>query len=64
MFRESEQLPAELKGRVLELETLEPDGNGNFRIESGDADTAAGSEPTALKFSDLCPLAGGLTGLP
>lgn len=45
MFRQSEQLLAELQGRALELETLEPDGNGNFRVAPGYADNIAGSEP-------------------
>ena len=45
MFRRSEQLLAELQGRALELETLEPDGNGNFRVAPGYADNIAGSEP-------------------
>jgi hypothetical protein len=45
MFRQSEQLLAELQGRGLELETLEPDGNGNFRVVPGYADNIAGSEP-------------------
>ena len=44
MFRQSEQLLAELQGRALELETLEPDGNGNFRIAPGYVDNSAGSE--------------------
>lgn len=29
----------------LELETLETDGNGNFRVAPGDADNIAGSQP-------------------
>jgi hypothetical protein len=45
MFRQSEQLLAELQGGALELETLEPDGNGNFRVASGYADNFAGSDP-------------------
>ena len=45
MFRQSEQLLAELQGRALELETLEPDGNGNFRVAPGYADNIAGPEP-------------------
>jgi hypothetical protein len=45
MFRQSEQLLAELQGPELELETLEPDGNGNFRVARGNADDIAGSEP-------------------
>jgi hypothetical protein len=45
MFRQSEQLLAELQGRALELETLEPDGNGNFRAAPGYANNIAGSEP-------------------
>lgn len=45
MFRQSEQLLAELQGRALELETLEPDGNGNFRVAPGYADVIAGSGP-------------------
>jgi hypothetical protein len=45
MFRQSEQLFAEFQGRALELETLEPDGNGNFRIAPGFADNITGSEP-------------------
>ena len=48
MFRQSEQLLAELQGRALELETLEPDGNGHFRVAPstpGYADNIAGSEP-------------------
>jgi hypothetical protein len=45
MFRQSEQLLAELQGRAPEFETLEPDGNGNFRIAPDYADNIAGSEP-------------------
>jgi hypothetical protein len=45
MFRQSEQLLDEMQGRALELETLEPDGNGNFRVASGEADNIARSEP-------------------
>ena len=45
IFRQSEQSLAELQGRALELETLEPDGNGNFRVAPGYADNIAGSEP-------------------
>ena len=45
MFRQSEQLLAELQGGALELETLEPDGNGNFRIATGYADNIAGPDP-------------------
>jgi hypothetical protein len=45
MFRQSEQLFAEFQGRALELETLEPDGNGNFRVAPGYADNITGSEP-------------------
>jgi hypothetical protein len=45
MFRQSEQLPADPEGGALELETLEPDGNGNFRVAPGYADDIAGSEP-------------------
>ena len=45
IFLQSEQLLAELQGRALELETLEPDGNGNFRVAPGYADNIAGSEP-------------------
>jgi len=45
MFRQSEQLFAESQGRALELETLEPDGNGNFRIAPGYTDNITGSEP-------------------
>jgi hypothetical protein len=39
-------LIAELQGRALELETLEPDGNGNFRIAPGYADNVAGLDPS------------------
>ena len=45
MFRQSEQLLVEMQGEALELETLEPDGNGNLRVTPGHADTIAGSEP-------------------
>lgn len=45
MFRQSVQLLAELQGRALELETLEPVGNGNFRVAPGYTDNTAGSEP-------------------
>jgi hypothetical protein len=45
MFRQSEQLLADPEGRALELETLEPDGNGNFRVAPGYADNIAGSAP-------------------
>jgi hypothetical protein len=45
MFRPSEQLLAELQGRAPELETLEPDGNGNFRVAPGYDDNITGSEP-------------------
>lgn len=45
MFRQSEQLLAELQGRALELETLEPDGTGNFRVAPGSPVSIAGSEP-------------------
>lgn len=45
MFWQSEQLLAELEGRALELETLEPDGNGNFRVAPGYADNIARSQP-------------------
>jgi len=46
MFRQSEQLPAELRGGALELETLEPDGNGNFRVAPGYAADIAGPDPS------------------
>lgn len=46
MFRQSEQLLAELQGGALELETLEPDGNGNFRVAPGYAGDIAGPEPS------------------
>jgi len=46
VFRQSEQLLAELQGRGLELETLEPDGNGNFRVAPGYADNIAGPDPS------------------
>jgi hypothetical protein len=45
MFRQSEQLLAEFQGRGLELETLEPDGSGNFRIAPGSDGNITGSEP-------------------
>jgi hypothetical protein len=45
MFRQTEQLLAEMQGRALELETLEPDGNGNLRVAPRYADSIAGSEP-------------------
>lgn len=45
MFRQSEQLRADPEGRALELETLEPDGNGNFRVAPGYAGNIAGSAP-------------------
>ena len=45
MFRQTEQLLAEMQGRPLELETLEPDGNGNLRGAPRYADSIAGSEP-------------------
>ena len=45
MFRQSEELLAELQGSALELETLEPDRNGNFRVVPGYVDNTAGSEP-------------------
>lgn len=45
MFRQTEQLLAEMQGRALELETLEPDGNGNLRVAPGYVDSVAGSEP-------------------
>jgi hypothetical protein len=45
MFRQSEQLLTELQGRPLEFETLEPDGNGSFRVAQDDADVIAGAEP-------------------
>lgn len=46
MFRQSEQLLAELQGGALELETLEPDGNGNFRVAPGYAGDIAGPDPS------------------
>jgi len=52
MFRQSEQLLAELQGHALELATLEPDGNGNFQValddnigRSGPGDDDRASEP-------------------
>lgn len=45
MSRRSEQLLTELQGRGLELETLEPDGNGNLRVAPGYAGNIAGPEP-------------------
>jgi hypothetical protein len=44
MFRQSEQLLTELPGHALELETLEPDGNGNIRVMPSYADNIGGSE--------------------
>jgi hypothetical protein len=52
MFRQSEQLLAEMQGRALELETFEPDGNGNFRVAPDYADVIAGSEPGADDRAD------------
>jgi hypothetical protein len=46
MFRQSEQLLAELQGGALELETLEPDDNGNFRVAPGYAGDIAGPDPS------------------
>lgn len=46
MFRRSERLLAELQGGDLELETLEPDGNGNFRVEPSHLGSPSGSEPS------------------
>jgi hypothetical protein len=45
MFRQTEQLLAEMQGRALELETLEPDGNGSLRVAPSYVDSIAGSEP-------------------
>jgi hypothetical protein len=45
MFQQSADLGADLQGDYRELETLEPDGNGNFRVEPGTSDDTDGSEP-------------------
>lgn len=45
MLRQSEGMLAELQGRALDLETLEPDGTGNFRVVADSSVTFAGSEP-------------------
>jgi hypothetical protein len=45
MFQQSADLGADLQADYRELETLEPDGNGNFRVEPDNSSDTDGSEP-------------------